>query len=152
MSRLKAGSAAVAIVATLVGGFEGVKTYAYRDPVGIPTICFGETKNVHIGDTATMTQCKTMLGDRLIEFSAGVDKCLVATVSDKTYAAFVSFAYNVGVGAFCGSTLVHLANGHQTVAACNELPKWNKAHGIVLPGLVKRRAAERALCLEGAAA
>lgn len=150
MARLRKGSAALAVVVALVGGFEGLRTYAYRDPVGIPTICFGETRGVKMGDTATVEQCQQMLGDRLVEFSAGVDRCLTANVPAQSYAAFVSFAYNVGTGAFCSSTLVKKANAGDLVGACNQLPRWTRAAGIVLPGLVNRRSQEQALCLEGA--
>lgn len=149
-ARLKKGAAILAALVLLVGGFEGLRTVAYRDPVGIPTICFGETRGVKMGDKATAEQCRVMLGDRLIEFSSGVDRCLTGYVPDKVYMAFVSFAYNVGTGAFCGSTLVRKANAGDLVGACNELPKWVRAKGIVLPGLVNRRAAEQKLCLEGA--
>lgn len=148
-SRLKRGSIVLVALTGLVGGFEGLREYAYRDPVGIPTICFGETRGVHIGDHKTAAECKTMLGDRLIEFSSGVDKCLVVPVPDKTYEAFVSFAYNVGVGAFCKSTLVKKANQEDVLGACDELLKWNRAGGIVLPGLDARRKAERELCRAG---
>lgn len=150
--RLGRGAAVMALAVALVGGWEGLRTAAYLDPVGIPTICFGETRGVQMGDTATVAECKTMLGNRLIEFSAGLDRCLTAPVPDKSYVAFVSWTYNVGVGAACKSTLVRKANAGDLLGACNELPRWNKAGGIVWPGLVNRRAAERDLCLEGAAA
>jgi lysozyme len=61
----------------------------------------------------------------------------------------VSFAYNVGGGNYCGSTLVRKLNAGDTAGACNELTRWTRAKGIVLPGLVKRREAERQLCLQG---
>lgn len=144
---LKRGGAALATLVVLVGGFEGLRTTAYRDPVGIPTICFGETRNVHMGDQYTVDQCKTMLGDRLVEFSDGIDRCLTAPISDHAYMAFVSFAYNVGTGAFCNSTLVKLANAGDLQGACDQLPRWNKAGGKVLQGLVTRRAKEREICL-----
>lgn len=153
MSRLNKGSAIAVALVALVGGFEGLRTAAYRDPVGIPTICFGETRGVSMGDTATVTECKTMLGNRLIEFSAGVDRCLTRPVPDQPYMAFVSFAYNVGLGAFCGSTLVRKANAGDLKGACNQLLAWDKARvaGVLvpLPGLTKRRRDERALCLTG---
>lgn len=150
-SRLKRGSAVLIALTGLVGGFEGLREYAYRDPVGIPTICFGETRGVKIGDHYTAEQCKTMLGDRLIEFSAGVDKCLPPGVPDKPYMAFVSLAYNIGVGGFCGSTVVRRVKAGDLKGACDAILMWNKARGIPLPGLTKRRQAERAVCLEGVA-
>lgn len=140
---------ALAIAATLVAGAEGLRTYAYEDPVGIPTICFGETRGVKMGDKKTVEECKAMLGSRLIEFSAGVDRCLTVEVPAESYAAFLSFAYNVGTGNFCKSTMVRKANAGDLVGACNEFPKWAKAAGIELPGLVNRRREERTYCLRG---
>jgi lysozyme len=152
MGRKVAISAAVlASLVTLVGTFEGLRTTAYRDPVGVPTICFGETRHVYMGETISPDQCKQMLGSRLTEFARGVDACLRLPTPDKTFVAFVSFAYNVGTGAFCSSTLVRLANAGDLTAACNELPKWANAGGHPLPGLVTRRAEERTLCLQGVA-
>lgn len=143
-------SAKVAVVAVaLVSAAEGLRTYAYEDPVGIPTICFGETRGVELGDTATPAQCEAMLAGRLVEFSREVDGCLKARVPDETYAAILSFAYNVGADRFCRSTMARKANAGDLRGACDELPRWNKAGGVVWPGLTKRRADERALCLKG---
>lgn len=142
-------ASALAIAATLVAGAEGLRQAAYLDPVGIPTICFGETRGVKMGDTATTEQCRAMLSGRLVEFSAGIDRCLTARVPDQSYAAFLSFAYNVGTGAFCGSTLARKANAGDLSGACDELLRWDKAKGIKLPGLTKRRQDERALCRQG---
>lgn len=136
----------VAIAVTAVAGFEGIRTVAYRDPVGIPTICFGETKGVRIGDTASLEQCKGLLAIRLEEFDQAVRRCVTAFMSPSREAALVSFAYNVGTGAFCSSTLVKRLNAGDP-NACDELLKWNRAKGIPLPGLTKRRQQERELCL-----
>ncbi len=150
-SRLKRNSALAAAAVALVGGFEGLRNYAYRDPVGIPTICFGETRGVKMGDYKTTAACKDMLGDRLVEFETGMARCLNAPdkLPDPAYTAFLSFSYNVGTGAFCKSTLVRKVNGGDLRGGCDELLKWDKAAGIRLPGLTKRRQQERALCLEG---
>ena len=67
-------------------------------------------------------------------------------LTDGQKAAFLSFAFNVGNGAFCSSTLVRKANTGDMPGACSELSKWVYAGGKQLPGLVKRRAAERAMC------
>lgn len=151
MSRLKRNSALAAAAVALVGGFEGLRTYAYRDPIGIPTICFGETRGVKMGDRATPAECKSMLRDRLAEFETGMTKCIREPdrVPDPSFAAFLSFTYNVGEGAFCKSTLVRKLNAGDLRGACNELSKWDRAAGIRLPGLTKRRQEEHALCLQG---
>jgi len=148
-SRLGKGGAILALAVVTVGAFEGVRTAAYKDVVGVPTVCFGETRGVQMGDKHTMAECKEMLGGALAEFSAGLDKCLKVETPDKTYVAFVSWAYNVGLGAACRSTLVRKANAGDLVGACNQLPRWNRAGGRVWRGLTRRRTDERAMCLEG---
>ena len=141
----KAGWAAIAL--TVVAGFEGLRQYAYLDPVNVPTICFGETKNVKMGDTATIEQCKDMLMESLNEAHASVYRCVKVPMTPRREAALTSFTYNIGGGAFCKSTLVRKLNEGDTVGACNELLRWDKAKGITLPGLTKRREEERNLCL-----
>jgi len=138
----------LAIATACVGAFEGLRTLAYRDPVGIPTVCFGETRGVVMGDRHTIEECKDMLGVSLIEFNAGVDSCIRAPLSDTRRAAVVSFAYNVGVGALCNSTFARRLNAGDP-DACDELLKWTKAGGVTWPGLVRRRQDERKLCREG---
>lgn len=151
MSRIKKGGALAASVVALVSGFEGLRTYAYRDPVGIPTICFGETRGVKMGDHKTPAECKDMLVSRLAEFETGMRKCLASpdTIPDNAYAAFLSFTYNAGTGNFCKSSVASRANQGNLRGACDALLMWDKARGIRLPGLTKRRQEERALCLRG---
>lgn len=147
-----AGSAAAAALAvSLVAGWEGLSLTAYPDRLAndLPTVCYGETRGVKLGDRYTKADCDEMLMRGLIQFEAGLDRCLTATMPDKTKVALVSWSWNVGVGAACKSTLVRKANDGDLVGACNELPKWNRASGKVVRGLTNRRAAERKLCLEG---
>ena len=150
-TRLKQGSAVAAAAIALVGAWEGLRTVAYRDVVGVPTVCYGETRGVKMGDRYTKEECDAMLGDGLADFEQGIRKCLKDpdAIPDKTYVAFLSFSYNVGTGNFCGSTLVRKANAGDLRGACNELPKWVKAGGRRVQGLVNRRKEERRICLEG---
>ena len=129
--------------------YEGLKLKAYLDPVGIPTICFGETEGVRMGDVKTKPECDTMLKYRLGYFAWQVDAAVGVPMNVKTHAALASWTYNVGVGAMKKSTLIKKLNAGDYVAACDELLRWNKAGGRVFTGLTKRRAAERKLCLEG---
>ena len=138
----------LAICVGCVASFEGLRTIAYRDPVGIPTICFGEIEGVRLGDSRTAEECRALLGDRVAEFGRAVDRCVTVPLPPARKAALVSFSYNVGIGAFCGSTLVKKLNANDP-KACDELLRWTKAKGIELPGLVKRREQERQLCMEG---
>lgn len=142
---------AAALVATmaLVGGFEGYRQVAYSDPVGVPTVCFGSTQWSG-GDTQRPEQCAALLARDVIEASR-VLECFTVSLTDPQQAAVVSWAYNVGVTAACGSTLVRRANAGEPASEwCGELSRWVKSRGIVLPGLVNRRLLEQAIC-EGSA-
>ncbi|WP_246734953.1 lysozyme [Rhizobium leguminosarum] len=152
-SRLKKSGAVMAAAIALVSAWEGVRTVAYRDIVGIPTVCFGETRGVKMGDRYTMDECRAMLGDALVEFETGMRKCLTNpdTIPDKSYVAFLSLSYNIGTGAFCGSTIARRANAGDIKGACNAIPAWNRAGGKVVKGLTNRRAEEQKICLQGAA-
>lgn len=158
MSRLKGAAAVMAMAVALVGAWEGMRTVAYRDPVGIPTVCFGETRGVKMGDRYTVEQCKEMLGDGLIEFETMMRRCLKAPdrIPDKSYVSFLSLTYNIGPGAWCKSSIRTYANKYADTGnlghlanACNRILRYNKAGGRVLRGLVNRRKDERRLCLEG---
>lgn len=151
MSRLKKGSAAAALAIAVVGGFEGLRLNAYRDVVGVPTVCYGETRGIRMGMKFTKPECDEMLLKGLDEFAEGVEKCVPSakTMPEKRYIAHVSLAYNIGVGGYCKSSIARLQNAGQTRAACDFFMKYNRAGGIVFPGLTRRREAERKMCLEG---
>lgn len=151
-SRLSKSKTLMLAAVALVGGYEGLRTTAYRDVVGIPTVCFGETRGVKMGDRYSVEECQVMLGTALVEFETGMRKCLVApdAIKDKPYTAFLSVTYNIGTGAFCGSSMARLVNAGDIRGACDALLRWNKAGGRVIAGLTRRRQEERALCLEGA--
>ncbi|NHZ40126.1 lysozyme [Massilia aquatica] len=144
---LKQRAGWLAIAAVFVGGFEGLRQAAYLDPVGIPTICFGETKGVRLGQRATLAQCDAMLAASLQLANHAVDDCIRAPLPDYRRAALVSFTYNVGQASLCGSTLARKLNAGDVAGGCDELLRWTLAKGIRLPGLVKRRAIERNMCL-----
>jgi len=144
------GLAAMLVIATpFTAHHEGLKLKAYLDPIGVPTICYGETKDIELGMTATLKECDDLLNMRLAYFGWNVDVQVTPDMHPKTHAAFTSFAYNVGLGNFGKSTLLRKANSGEMVEACNELSRWVYAGGKKFNGLVKRRADERALCLEG---
>jgi lysozyme len=143
-------SAVMALALPLTAHHEGLRLRAYLDPVGIPTICYGETKGVALGQVKSKQECDDMLTARLGYFAYQVDKSVTVPMTAEMHAALASFAYNVGMGAFNKSTLLRKLNAGDYVGACNELPRWMFAGGKVWAGLVKRRAEERALCLSGA--
>jgi len=112
------------------------------------TIGWGRTTNVKAGDTCTQAQADAWLIDEYDAFEATVLETLgKAKVTPNQLGAMVSLAYNIGVGAFAKSTLLkkHIAGNY--AGAAMEFGKWKFAGREVLPGLVKRRAAEAALYL-----
>jgi len=150
-SRLKRNATVGAAAVALIGGFEGLRQTAYRDVVGIPTICYGETEGVKMGDRYTVEQCKVMFRARLEDYARPVERCIVRPMPDTTYIAFVSLSYNIGSGGFCNSSVARLYNAGRTQEACNFMLRYNRAGRQVFPGLERRRQAERKLCLQGAA-
>lgn len=140
-------AAAVALAAPAVAYFEGTRLVAYLDPVGVPTICSGATEGVTLGQVKTAIQCDQMLQRDLERFAQGVDDMVTVYLPPARHAALTSFAYNVGLGAFSSSTLLRHLNAGRTQAACDQLLRWTYARGVQWPGLVKRRAAERDMCL-----
>lgn len=146
--RIAAGiAAALAIAAPLVQHFEGTVYKTYRDPIGIKTACTGHVDaTLQMGEAFTPEQCSEMLSADLSSTARGVQDCIKVAVSDTELAAYTSFAFNVGVGAFCSSTASRKLNAGDHRGACAELTRWTQAGGQTLPGLVRRRAAERALC------
>lgn len=146
-----AGTAAgaIALAAAIIAPWEGRELRAYKDIVGVNTICFGETRGVEIGDIATPAECDSMLARAVAQFEMNIRPCLPTVLPDKTRAAFISAAYNIGSSAFCGSSMARKAKAGDLKGACDSLLLWVKAGGKTVRGLVNRRAAERALCLQG---
>lgn len=149
--KLATAAGALALAVSFIGSWEGLRTLAYPDKLAddLPTVCYGETRGVKLGDKYTKAECDAMLQKSVVQFEAGLDKCLTVTLPVQTKIALVSWTYNVGSEAACKSTLVKKANAGNLVGACDELLRWNKANGRVVQGLTNRREAERALCLQG---
>ena len=141
------GAGVVALVVPCVSYYEGTILRTYLDPVGIPTACTGHTgPDVKAGQVYTPEQCDNILATDLYKHDAEIQRCIHVPLTDGQHAAFLSFAFNVGASKFCKSTLNRKLNAGDYPGACAELSKWVYAGGRVLPGLVKRRAAERKLC------
>ncbi len=128
---------------------EGWRLTTYADPVGIQTACAGVTRGVQAGRTYTQAECERMTVQALLDHATAIRPCLPETLPTETRAAFVSFAYNVGPSRFCNSSVSRLAREGRLVEACDFLNRYVYAGTKKLPGLVKRREAERALCLRG---
>lgn len=138
----------------VVAAHEGLRTKAYIPiPGDVPTICFGETRGVKLGDVKTVEECRAMLGPRLVEFEQGMRACLTNpdAIPDGAYVAFLSVSYNIGTKGFCGSSMARRANAGDLRGACDALLLWDKANGKRIPGLTRRRHEERTMCLKDAA-
>lgn len=148
---IKGAAGAVALtISVFILPFEGRNLVAFLDPVGIPTICDGTTQRVHIGQVATAQQCDAMTERDVMAALAVVDNAVVSPMPDTRRAALASFVYNVGPHAFLKSTLLKKLNAGDVVGACNQLTRFVYAKGHKLNGLVRRREAERQMCLKGA--
>ena len=144
------GGAVALSGAYLVAPWEGKENRVYVDPVGILTSCYGHTgPELKKGQVFTDEQCLNQLAEDLVKHDKQMMRYIRVPLTEKEHAAYLSFTYNLGVGAFSKSTLLKKLNQKEFEAACKELDKWVYAGGKKLNGLVKRRAAEREMCLEG---
>ncbi|GHC19353.1 lysozyme [Aidingimonas halophila] len=131
----------------LIQSHEGLRLEAYRDAVGIPTIGYGHTKTAEMGQEITEAQALELLQSDVESFEDAVRDAVNVTITQNMFDALVSFAFNVGIGAFRDSTLLKKLNDHDYNGAADELLRWTKAGGKELAGLVKRREDERDLFL-----
>lgn len=144
------GAAAAAALLVLTPTFEGTKLTTYRDMGGVLTYCTGATENAMWGKTYTPDQCRAQLDRDLERHAAGIARCVpMDRLTNGQKVAFVDAAYNIGVAAFCGSSMARRANVGDMAGACDALLMWNKVGGKEVPGLTRRRQAERELCLKG---
>lgn len=116
---------------------------AYDDGGGVWTIGYGTTRDVRPGDECTEDEALEMLLDDLEETWSEIDPLIRVTIAQHELDALVSLAYNIGVEAFRKSTLLSRLNAGDFGSASDEFVRWNRQGGRILPGLVKRRAAER---------
>ena len=145
--KTKIGTGVIAGAVALVAAWEGRSLIAYVDPVGIPTICDGYTHGVKLDDIATPERCDALTEQEVRKALAVVDGSTPGQLPDGARVALTSFVYNVGPGAYGGSTLLRRLRAGDLKAACNELPRWVHAGGKKLRGLERRREAERQICL-----
>lgn len=145
-------AAAISLCAPLGCYVEGVIPHTYADPVGIPTVCVGETQGVKWTDSYTLPQCISRYETRLKVRWDQVSRCIFHDVTEYEAASILSFSDNVGVAAFCGSTMAHMLNADAPPNIwCAQMNRWKYATAfgvrIVLNGLVKRRGLEYDLCM-----
>ena len=149
--RMRVGSVLAALTVPFVGGAEGLRQISYPDPAshGVPwTICYGHTEGVEPHQHASVAQCADLLRQDLGKEAVGLDRCIKVDTTDGQAVALLSLSHNIGVAGACKSSVVRDLNAGRVQQACDDLLKFNRAAGVVFPGLTRRRVAERALCLE----
>jgi lysozyme len=129
----------------LVKASEGCRLTAYRDSVGILTIGYGSTGGIKPGQTITQAEAEAMLVDDLDAAAEAVRKLVTVPLTQGQFDALCDFVFNLGEGRLRDSTLLRLLNQGKYGEAAAQFRFWVMAGGHPLPGLVKRRAAERAL-------
>jgi lysozyme len=148
----KARIAALAVMIAIPA--EGLRQYAYYDPPGILTVCYGHTGEVQKGVKYSLAECKALLDADMMHAVEQVER-FAPTAPEPVAAAIADAVFNIGPKIIdpARSTLARKLKAGDLRGACNELPKWNKStiagRLVELPGLTKRRAAEKELCLTG---
>lgn len=126
---------------------EGCELTAYRDGGGVWTIGVGSTKNVRPGQTITQFEADELLKMDLEDHD--ISPLLGCPTSQNQFDAMTSLAFNIGMKAFAGSTVLKCHKLGNRMGAANAFLMWNKDNGRIVAGLARRREAERKLYLEG---
>jgi lysozyme len=137
--------------ATLVAlaAHEGFSDKAYIPvPGDVPTIGFGTTENVKLGDKITPVKALERALMDAQKFEGAIKQCVRVPLHQHEYDAYVSLSYNIGSGAFCGSTLVRKLNAGDYPGACAEILRWDRFKGQPLRGLTIRREKEYRQCTQ----
>lgn len=152
MPRSKRLGIVAGIAAALAVPAEGLRQVAYYDPPGILTVCYGSTTDVVKGKRYSLEECKARLDKDMMQAVEAVDRCAPG-IPVNVHAAFSDAVYNLGPTIACDkqrSTAARLLASGSWAAACDQLPRWNKARvgGVLveLPGLTKRRNVEKTVC------
>lgn len=156
--QLRNRKAAAAAIATAIAiPAEGLYHFAYYDPPGILSVCYGSTTDVQKGRFYTTEECKARLNADMAKAVDIVERCAPG-LPPHVLAAFADAVYNSGPKIACDrehSTAARLLYSGRVADACNQLPRWDKSNvgGVMvsLPGLTKRRLAEQRICLGGGA-
>lgn len=148
MSRIQVAALSLS-AAALVGlaSHEGYVGQAYQDIVGVWTIGFGTTDGVKPGQATDPVKALQRALTDAQKFEGALKECVHVPLHQHEYDAYISLAYNIGPGAFCGSTLVRKLNALDYPGACKEILRWNRAGGKVVRGLAVRRESEYRLCI-----
>lgn len=127
---------------------------SYRDTAylptknDVPTIGFGTTDGVKMGDKITVERALVKLLADADKYQTAIKGCIGdVPLYQHEFDAYTSLAYNIGTGAFCRSTLVRKLKAGAYLEACKEILRWDKQAGLTLRGLTIRRQAEYRQCM-----
>ena len=129
----------------LIRQFEGLRLSAYRCAAGVLTIGWGTTKGVKMGQTITRDEADRLLLEDAQRFADHVKALVKVPLNQNQTDALAALVYNIGPSAFAQSTLLKRINDGRHDLAASEFERWVNAGGKRINGLVRRRAAERAL-------
>ena len=132
----------------LIKSFEGLRLQAYKCPAGVWTIGYGHTGRVVPGQIIDPKTAEQLLISDLERFEVGVEQLVDVSLNSNQFSALVSFAFNVGTGALAKSTLLRYLNKGKYYEAALQFSRWTRGGGVILPGLVRRREAEKNLFLK----
>ena len=151
MSKIRYAIAGLSLSAAgLVGilNYEGFSDTAYIPvPGDVPTIGFGSTEGVKLGDTITPEKAIERAYRDIQKTESAIHKCVHVPLSQGEMDAYSSLAYNIGTSAFCSSTLVKKLNARDYEGACAEIKRWIYVKGKKNQGLINRREKEYQTCI-----
>lgn len=151
MNRVQLASITLSAAALVgIAVHEGYRDTAYIPvPGDVPTIGFGTTGGVKMGDKITPPQALIRALQDVQKFEGALKQCVKVPLHQHEYDAYISLSYNIGSGAFCRSTLVAKLNTQDYAGACKEILRWDKFKGEPLKGLTIRREREYRQCTGG---
>lgn len=129
----------------LIKKFEGCELTAYQCSAGVWTIGYGHTKGIEEGMEITQQEAEDMLVEELHEYENYINDNVTAPLSQNQFDAMVSWVYNLGPANLKSSTLLKVLNAGNYDDVPFQIRRWNKAGGVTLDGLIRRREAEALL-------
>jgi lysozyme len=143
--------AALTLSASALVGIAGYESYTDTAvipvPGDVPTIGFGTTGGVKLGDTTTPPRALVRLLADADQYARAVKRCAPVPMRQHEFDAYVSLTYNIGPGAFCSSTLARRLSAGDYAGACRQILRWDRFKGRPLRGLTLRRQSEYRTCM-----
>jgi lysozyme len=133
----------------ILKGREALRLTAYLDEGGVPTIGWGHTRGVKLGDVITLQQAEDFLSEDLYDTELAINRLVFVDISQNQYDALVCLVFNIGISAFSKSTLLRKLNQGDFVGAADQFDVWVFDNGKRVLGLERRRKIEKTLFLKG---